>query len=255
MNNGADYLIVTHSDFTNKLYPLCQLRDSLGLNVKMVETDLVYYTFPYTYAPQSIKACMQNVYDTWSPRPNCVLLVGDADRSGGSNDFIPSPLFNKFSYPYWGGLTQHAVDTWYVTLEGNDSIPDMIIGRLPVNDSAMAEAVVNKIIHYETADTTGPWQTTVLVNSSSDFESYAEDYISTYLSPAGDSVIRIYDSHGNNPSLRQRHIDAINQGVYMILPVCHGTQPPAWCGTYTLFNYSDIANLTNEVYPISIDWG
>jgi hypothetical protein len=197
---------------------------------------------------------MQNVYDNWTPRPTYILLVGDADCTGGSNDFIPSPIFNQFNYPYWGSLTQHAVDTWYVTLEGNDSIPDMVIGRLPVNDTMMIEGVVNKIIQYETSDTTGTWETTVLVNSSSDFESYAEDHITNYFGPAGDSVIKIYDSQGNNPSLRQRHINAINQGIYMILPVCHGSQPPEWCGTYTLFHYSDITSLNNQVYPISIGW-
>jgi hypothetical protein len=255
ITNSADYFIITHPDFTSALYPLCELRDSLGLDVKMVEVDLVYATFPYTYAPQSIRACMQNIYDTWDPRPEYVLLVGDADQSGGSNDFIPSPIFNKFNYPYWNGLTQHGADTWYVTLDGSDSIPDMILGRLPVNDTATAHAVVDKIIQYETDDTTGLWQTTVLVNSSSDFEPYAQGHINDYFDPAGDSVIKIYDSQGNSPSLRQRHIDAINQGVYMILPVCHGTQPPAWVGTYTLFNYSDITSLTNEVYPIDIDWG
>lgn len=249
LDNGADYLIVTHSDFTDGLYPLCQLRDSLGLFVKMVEVDLIYSTFPDTSQTQSIRNCMERVYDYWSPRPTYILLVGDAERGGGPNDFIPSPLFPKFSYPYAGGLTQHACDNWYVTLEGNDSIPEMILARLPVNSLTMTQGVVNKIINYETIDTTGIWQTTVLVNSSSDFESYAEGYIDSFIYPAGDSIIRIYDSQGNNPSLRQRHINAINQGVVMIVPVCHGTIPPAWTGNYTLFHYTDISNLTNQVYP------
>jgi hypothetical protein len=26
LDSGADYLVVTHQDFTNELYPLCQLR-------------------------------------------------------------------------------------------------------------------------------------------------------------------------------------------------------------------------------------
>lgn len=249
LDNGADYLIVTHADFTTGLYPLCQLRDSLGLLVRMVEVDLLYSTFPDTSYPTSIRNCMQWVYDFWSPRPTYILLVGDAERGGGSNDFIPSPLFPKFSYPYWGGLTHHASDNWYVTVDGNDSVPDMILARLPVNSLTMTQNLVGKIITYETGDTTGLWQTTVLVNSSADFESYAEGYISNFIEPAGDSIIRIYDSQGNNPSLRQRHINAINQGVVMIIPVCHGGQPPAWYGNYTLFHYTDIPSLNNQVYP------
>jgi hypothetical protein len=256
LNSGADYFIVTHANFTNELYPLCQLRDSLGLLVKMVEVDLIYSTFPDPNETQSIRDCMDRIYNFWSPRPTYILLVGDAERGGGSNDFIPSPLFPKFDYYYWGGITQHAADNWYVTLEGNDSIPDMIIARIPVNTAQMTQDVVNKIITYETSDTTGIWQRTVLVNSSRDRESHAEGYVDDYLTPAGDSVIKIYERQGNNPSLRQRHIDAINQGVFLILPVCHGTQPPAWCGPwYTLFRYTDIPSLTNQVLPLSFGRG
>ncbi|MBM3314835.1 hypothetical protein FJY71_03200, partial [candidate division WOR-3 bacterium] len=35
MSNGADYLVITHDTFTDAVYPLCELRDSLGLSVKM----------------------------------------------------------------------------------------------------------------------------------------------------------------------------------------------------------------------------
>jgi hypothetical protein len=192
---------------------------------------------------------MEWIYNIWNIRPTYILLVGDAERNSGPNDYIPSPLFPKFSYPYAGGLTHHACDNWYVTLEGNDSIPDMILARLPVNSLSMTQDVVTKIVNYETIDTTGPWQTTVLVNSSSDFESYAEGYIDNFIEPAGDSIIKIYDSQGNNPSLRQRHINAINQGVVMIVPVCHGAIPPAWTGNFTLFHYTDISSLNNQVYP------
>jgi len=257
LNNGANYLIVTHANFTNQLYPLCRLRDTLDhLIVKMVEVNLIYSTFPDTSLAYSIRKCMQRVYYYWNPRPTYILLVGDAQRGGGANDYIPCKVFPKFNYSYWGGITQHATDNWYVTLEGNDSIPDMIIARLPVNSATMTQNVVNKIVRYETRDTFGIWQRTVLVNSSTDRESHAQGFVNSFLYPAGDSVIKIYESQGNTPSLRQRHIQAINQGVYMILPVCHGTQPPAWVGmSYTLFHNSDISSLNNQVYPVSFGRG
>jgi len=255
LNNSADYLIITHQNFTNELYPLCRLRDSLELIVKMVEVNLIYSTFPDTSHTRSIRNCMEQIYYRWALRPTYVLLVGDAERGGGINDYIPSPLFPKFDYYYWGGLTEHATDNWYVTLEGGDSIPDMIIARLPVNSPEMTEGVVNKIINYEHSDTSGIWNTTVIVNSSIDMESIANGYVNNYLVPAGDSVIKIFESQGNNPSLRQRHIDAINQGGVMIFPVCHAEIPARWRGGETLFYYTDIPYLSNQVYPCVFSLG
>jgi len=256
LTNAADYLIITHPNFTGQLDPLCRLRDSLGLSVKMVQTDLIYSVFPDTSAAMSIRLCLQRVYDHWTTRPTYVLLVGDAQRGGGANNFIPCKLFPKFSYPYAGGLTQHSTDNWYVTLEGNDSIPDLIIGRLPVNTAARTESLVNKIIRYETQDPPGLWHRTVLLNSSTDREVYATGYVAGFFQPAGDSVIKIYESQGNTPSLRTRHVQAFNQGVVMVFACCHGTQPPAWYGpNYTLFSYLDIPSLTNAVYPVSFQRG
>jgi hypothetical protein len=254
--NTADYLVITHPDFTAKLGPLCRLRDSLGLEVKMVQTDLIYSVFPDTSQAMSIRLCLQRIYNYWSRRPTYVLLVGDAQRGGGANNFIPCKLFPKFSYDYAGGITQHSTDNWFVTLEGNDSIPDLIIGRLPVNSAARAESLVAKIVRYETQDPPGLWHQTVLLNSSTDRQVYADGYLANYFLPAGDSVIKIYESQGNTPSLRTRHIQAFNQGVVMVFACCHGTQPPAWYGpNYTLFSYLDIPSLTNVVYPVSFQRG
>lgn len=256
LNNSADYFIITHPDFTPALIPLCDLRDSLGLQVKMVETDLLYTTFPDTSRTRSIRLCMERIYNYWNTRPIYILLVGDAQRGGGSNDYLPVRTFPKFNYPYSGGITQHGADNWYVTLEGNDSIPDLIIGRLPVNSPGMAQSIVDKIIAYETSDTSGPWQSTILLNSSIDRQPYADNFLANYFQPAGDSVIIIYESQGNSPSLRSRHIQAINSGAAIIMPVCHGSQPPAWSGiSYTLFSYTDISSLNNEVYPVSFGRG
>lgn len=255
-NNGADYFIVVHPSFTSAVTPLCRLRDSLGLQVKMAQTDLIYSTFPDTSPAMSIRLCLQRIYNYWNPRPTYILLVGDAQRGGGGSDYVPVKTFPKFNYPYTGGITQHGADNWYVTLEGNDSVPDMIIGRLAVNSAVMAQNVVNKIINYETGDTTGPWLRTVILNSSTDRQTYADQYIADYFQPAGDSVVKIYESEGNSPSLRTRHIQAINNGAAIIMPACHGAQPPAWVGVnYTLFMGTDIASLSNQVYPVSFGRG
>jgi hypothetical protein len=256
MTNSADYLIVTHPDFTDALYPLCGLRESLGLDVKMAEVGLVYSTFPNGERCDRIRAFLQQVYDHWNARPEFVLLVGDACRDSTHDDFIPVKLFPKFSYPYAGGLTQHGADNWYATLSGADSIPDIIIGRLPVNTAAAAESIVAKIVRYETSSDTGPWTHTTMFVSSNDRAPDAVELESLYFKPNGDSCYTVVESEGSSAYLRHKTIAGFNQGASLVCHCAHGYQPPAWAGSKTLFSYLDADSLTNvDALPVVLDRG
>jgi hypothetical protein len=244
--NSADYLVITHENFTSALYPLCRLRESLGLEVKMAELPLVYSTFDSGPRTDRIKAFLRQVYYNWPLRPTYVLLVGDACQdSTTGNDFLPCKMFPKFSYPYYTGLTTHSIDNWYAQLEGNDSIPDLIIGRLPVNTLPGAESLVAKIVHYENEPDTGVWTRTVDLLASTDRQHFADELDSLYFRPAGDSVYTVYESQGNSAFLRKKTRDGINQGASLLFPVNHGGLPPAWSGSKTLFSYQDVDSLVN----------
>lgn len=55
----------------------------------------------------------------------------------------------------WAGET--ASDNRYVALEGEDNLPDLLIGRLPVNTLAETQTVVEKIVGYESQAAPGTW--------------------------------------------------------------------------------------------------
>jgi hypothetical protein len=246
MTNHADYLVITHSDFTNAMYPLCRLRESLGLEVKMAEVGLIYSTFNSGPRTDRIKAFLQRVYDNWTRRPTYVLLVGDACKdSATGQDFVPVKLFPKFSYSYYGGLAVHGIDNWYAQLEGHDSIPDMIVGRLPVNTAARCESLVSKILRYEAAPDTGQWIDRVLLASSDDRAIYATHIDTMYLRSNYDSVYRVRESDGSSTYLRQKMRAGFNLGVSLVCAVSHGSQPPCWLGSKTLFSYQDVDSLRN----------
>ncbi len=256
LQNSADYLVITHPDFTSALYPLCRLRDSLGLEVKMVEVSLVYSTFPSGTRTDRIRAFLERVYGYWNTRPEFVLLVGDACKDSTAGDFIPVKLFPKFSYAYAGGLTVHGADNWYATLSGSDSIPDIILGRLPVNTPARAESLVAKTIRYETSADTGLWTGTTALISSNDRDSNATELETLYFRPNGDSVYRVVESQGTSPFLRHKTILGFNQGISLLCHCAHGSQPPAWTGSKTLFSYVDVDSLLNaDALPIVLDRG
>jgi len=246
MSNRADYLVITHQDFTSTMYLLCRLRESLGLEVKMAELPLIYSTFNSGPRTDRIKAFLHQVYYNWPVRPTYVLLVGDACKdSTTGTDFLPCKSFPKFSYSYYGGLTTHQIDNWYAQLEGNDSIPDLIIGRLPVSAVPKAESLVAKIVHYENLPDSGVWTHTVNLLGSNDRQHFADELDSIYFQPAGDSVYRVYESQGSSTYLRKKTRDGINYGASLLFPVNHGGLPPAWSGSRTLFNYTDVDTLVN----------
>jgi hypothetical protein len=256
MTNSADYLIVTHPSFTSAMYPLCALRESLGLEVKMAEVSLIYSTFPTGERCDRIRAFMEQVYANWNPRPEFVLLVGDASRDSTHDDFVPVKLFPKFSYPYAGGLTEHGADNWYATLSGADSIPDIIIGRMPVNTLARAESLVAKIVRYETSTDTGPWTRTAMLVSSNDREFIATGLESLFFRPNGDSCYTVVESEGSSAFLRHKTIAGFNEGASIVCHCAHGSQPPSWVGSKTLFSYVDVDSLTNiDALPIVLDCG
>jgi len=256
LTNSADYLIVTHPDFTNALYPLCALRDSIGLEVKMAEVGLIYSTFPSGARCDRIRAFMEQVYANWTARPEFVLLVGDACRDSTRDDFVPVKLFPKFSYAYAGGLTTHGTDNWYATLSGADSIPDIIIGRLPVKTLPGAESLVAKVLRYETSSDTGLWTHTTMLVSSSDRAPDAVELESLYFAPNSDSCYNVVESEGSSAFLRHKTLTGFNQGASLLCHCAHGSQPPAWTGSKTLFSHLDVDSLTNaDALPVVLDRG
>jgi hypothetical protein len=255
--NQADYLVISHQNFTSAMYPLCRLRDSLGLEVKMAELPLVYATFDSGPRTDRIKAFLRQVYYHWTPRPTYVLLVGDACKdSTTGTDFLPCKVFPKFSYSYYGTLTTHSIDNWYAQLEGVDSIPDIIIGRLPVSSLPRCESLTAKIVAYENVPDTGSWVNTAALIWSTDRAQYARQIDTQFLRPMYDSVSRVDEASGNSEQLRAWTRQAFNAGVSLFVQASHGSQPPAWVGSRTLFSHQDVDSLYNrDALPVVLGRG
>ncbi len=151
---------------------LSSFRSSQGLRTRLVDVQQIYDEFGYGISGAApIKDFLTYAYEHWlPPAPSYVLLVGDGhydpkDYSGiGRLSYIP---------PYLAmvdpGLGETAADNRYVSLVGEDNLPEMMLGRLAVNSSAEASAFINKIIAYEQSPINGDWQRQVLaVASASD---------------------------------------------------------------------------------------
>ena len=164
---GADYIIITHPDFSAAANALAAHRQAItGANAiskaLTVNINAIYDTFgDGRMDAEAIKRYLQHAWNTWPLKLDYVLLVGDGQYDFKYQDEHPDISLPNFIPPYladvdpWLGET--ASDNQLVTLAGNDNYPDVMIGRLPVNTPAEAQTVVDKIIHYETDPPIGEW--------------------------------------------------------------------------------------------------
>ena len=222
--NGSDYIIITRKDFYESILPLVQLREQEGARVKVVEVEDIYDEFGYgLHSDKSIRDFLRYAYHNWTPpAPFCVLLVGDAsydhkDYLGlGDLNLVPTHLF---ATAYLG---DSANDTWFVAVNGDDVLPDMIIGRLPVRTAAQAEAVVEKIINYERYAAPGDWQRHILLVADDDqiFEKDSEELAEKI--PADHRVTKVYLSSMTPESASGMVIDTINEGCVLANYAGHG---------------------------------
>jgi hypothetical protein len=229
--NGADYIIITHPDFAAAIAPLAAHRAAQGLRVATIDIEAIYDTYGTgRLDPMAIKTFLEHAYTAWTlPAPTYVLLVGDGsydfkDYSGyHPQTFIPPYLAHID--PWWG---ETATDNQFVTLIGNDSLPEMLIGRLAVNTSSEAATVVDKIIQYETNPSPGGWNARRLFvsdnpDAAGDFHADADQAYREITSPFVGQ--RFYYSDGssnqsyiytNAETLRTIFLNNFNQGAGLI---------------------------------------
>lgn len=153
--NGCEYLIITLKKFLRDLSPLIKHRESQGLKCKIVNVGDIYDEFNFgNFSPVAIKDFIKYAYENWKePKIKYVLLVGDAigDVDWIKEDVIPCYMIKTLV----GGET--ATDNWFVDFD-EDSIPEVAIGRIPVNSKKELKTVINKIINYEKNKKMGEWR-------------------------------------------------------------------------------------------------
>ncbi|TFG07172.1 MAG: hypothetical protein EU539_05655 [Promethearchaeota archaeon] len=234
--DGADYLIITPDEFYGEILPLAQHKTNKGLLTEIVNLSNI----GINPSADDIADYIQDAYDTWSPAPTYLLLVGDSE-------FLP-PHY-KTIHPYHGTLT--ATDLYYATLDGTDYFPDIFMGRLPVKTEAELNVVVDKIINYEqNFNQNDPWRKNVTMAAYEQYGRYFIDTcenISNFLETLDYNITKIYTG-GSYTGTTQDVIDAINYGTFLVNHRDHGE----WYGWgHPSFTVYDIDELNNgDILPV-----
>jgi len=252
---GADYILITPSAFMEPAETLRDYRQAQGLRALAVDVQDVYDEFNYGMIdPEAIHSFLAYAYARWTPpAPSYVVLMGD-----GNFDPKNYLLKNKTSFipPYLADvdpwIMETAADNRYVTLAGEDTVPDMMLGRFAVNTLAEASTIVDKAIDYEETPQDGDWQQQILAvtdnNDSGGMFTVISDNLISCCVPAPYTTQKIYygvppytDTTGTTTNTAI--IDGY--GKFLVNYIGHGATT-AWAGTPPLLKNTDISKLTNS---------
>lgn len=142
-----DVLVVCPKPFRSAMKEWAQYREDQGYNVRWLDTA------------KTDKDLRKKIHNAVKPgTQTAVLLVGDADPAEvGSKQSVPTHYIPAKVNIHWGPEKEIASDNYYADLD-DDELPDLALGRWPVDRAEEIEAITHKVIHYETESTYGEWR-------------------------------------------------------------------------------------------------
>jgi len=218
----GNMLIVCYDSFMDEMEPFVEWKRMKGIQTEIVSVSDI------GGSSNSIISFVEDFY--YSEGLTFLLLVGDINQ-------IPSPSV--------GGS---ASDPTYGFIEGNDSYPEVIVGRFSAETSSHVETQVERIINYERyPDASGDWYTRSLGVASNQGPGDDNEDDCQHVS----NINNILEDYNYNESSEicdpsgtvSQGVNAINSGVSVINYTGHGSQT-SWGNGATLGN-NDVNGLTN----------
>ncbi|MBW7889093.1 MAG: hypothetical protein H3C35_12170, partial [Bacteroidetes bacterium] len=257
----TDYIIVTHNKFFNETIPLKNyLASARNFSVRLLDIDDIYDEFGFGYpTPEALQRYLQSSTSWQMPLPAYVLLVGDASydykfvyKNYNAINYVPS-----YGYP--------VSDPLLVTWSSLSQFPQMITGRLSVNNAGEVTAYLNRLQAYSSLGNSD-WNKRYMFftggdpNTSGQIESFKatnDVVINSYVTPApiGGSSTHFYKTKNPQsdfgPFSMQEFKNAVSLGSVFISYIGHS-------GTQTWDNsILDPAQLRNDYNksPLITDFG
>jgi hypothetical protein len=222
--NRADYLLLAPRAFLAAAEPLVELRRSQALVSRAVAIEEIYSEFGFgEERPEALREFLAHAFHHWRrPSPRYVLLLGDATYDfkdflqTGVRNQVP-PFMTKTAY-LWT-----ASDPAYASINGDDELPDLALGRLPAASTEEVRILVEKILAFERL-AQGLSRAAALVADNSDaagnFEADAEDIAAGPL--AGRGVRKIYLGALGAPAASRAILETFDEGAGLLSYIGHG---------------------------------
>ncbi len=243
----VDYLMVAGSALVAETDRLASYRRGTGLVVTLADVEDVYDEFTAGIPdPAAIRAFVQYAYGAGVVRrPRYLLLAGEGSLDPKNHigtsapDAVPLKMVDAI-------FATTASDSWFTLVAGNDLMPDLAYGRIPVTTAPQLAGVIDKILAYETTSPAGAWEDRVTLisdnaDSAGDFRAMNESL--SALIPAPYVQDKIYLSDLGLATTRTRIVSSFNAGAVFVNYHGHGFQNQF--ATENLFNLSQVPALAN----------
>ncbi len=244
-SGGADYVVIAPESLREAASELAAHREGQGLKTRVVTLETLHDELGFGIpSPYNVKAFLKLALENWSPAPRFAVLVGkgtyDFKDVQGKGDNLMPPLFAATP----NGL--YASDNRLADVAGDDGVPDLMIGRIPVLSDEELITYLAKLQAFEGA---GLGQALFL----SDNPDVAGNFIGdserlTALLPADVAVHRVYLSQLTLKQARQSLMTTLQSGVGYWNYIGHGGLDRF--ASEGLFLTTDVPPLTNSVTPI-----
>lgn len=261
---GEEFMILTHPNFRDAAIALRDWKRTKGIWTNVYECGTSSGVTDRQTREQ-IRSFIIGRYKSVWIRPSYVLLLGDAEFI---EPFYLNSIGTDWPYSILGDIN-------------TDRIPDLAVGRIPVDTLEQAQIVINKIINYEKTPPTNIWFYNKATFASqfqccrsgaaqgTDQRTFIEvsEFARNTLISAGKIVDRIYEQTGGPPPRPARYyngtllpaalgvgsgfewngtgadiISAWNEGRFLIMHRDHGWQS-GWVHPY--IESTNISSLNN----------
>ena len=265
----VDYIIITHDNFYQQAMQLESLREDWNSNdrleTEVVKISDVYDEFGWGLTdPTAIRDFLVHAYRNWG-KPGYVLLLGDGHYDYRNIYKYGTPnLIPPYESPETSEIASRTYDDWFTYVNGAGNGMQMAIGRLPVQSVDEAQAVVSKLVDYETKSAAEEWRKTVTIVGDDELVSGGKgeelehtrqaEWLAEHYVPPSLNVEKIYlmefpavrtasISGVTKPRASEAFINRINQGSLVINFIGHGADE--------LLTHENILNLSTDFEKIN----
>jgi hypothetical protein len=246
--NRLDYLVIAPRAFEVPAQALADYRAGLGLRTAVALYEDVCDQFAGgSNTPEAMRTCLAYAHQHWADAPWMVVLGGwgHYDYFGAqttATSYLPSLLGSD-------SATLRPADGLLADIVGNDGLPDLAIGRLPVQSVAQFDGYLAKLRAYEAA---GPASWHGRVVFAADNADSGGDFTASNLDMATEAVKRYTVEHTSLDSeatavVKANLRAAFTNGAGLVQYTGHGTYRQL--AGENLLSYDDVTSMVNPPVP------
>ena len=265
---STELLIITPPEFLTQALDLKSYKLSKGISTEVATTYQIYNEFSSGRKDiTAIRDFAKYLYNHAGLKYVLLFGKGTYDYKNideNNNSFIPiyesrnslSPLYTYGSDDYIGFMEDNEGD-WLENLQGDHTM-DIGVGRLPVKSKEEAQAVVNKIIKYNSKNSIGDWKKKIyFVAENGDSNIHQRDaerlsilIDSTYSSYDPQKIyvdafpIEVYPGAIKAPQVNEAINNTIDNGALIVNYTGHGSEKQ-WAQS-SILTMDMIDRFTNE---------